>query len=215
MKHERHAVGQQRGVSLIELMVALIIGLFLIFGAVTVYQQSRTTFRTTEAVARLQEVARLAMDVIESDVRMANYWGLSNEADYIINRAGPGQTPQEPFASLAANVDYCGGDDSNWAINLAQYIGGTNDGYDLECDSLQRRCQCDGGRTGHSSWRREPARHARREPRLHPVEPHPGHSVHPVQHLHEPDEPNLHTGRLRASGVADPTAARARLLRLG
>jgi len=133
VKHVTFGFHRQRGVSLIELMVALIIGLFLIFGAVTVYQQSRTTFRTTESVARLQEVARLALDVIESDVRMANYWGLGNEADYIINRAGPGETPQEPFASLATIVDYCGGAGSNWAINLEQYLEGTNNGYGLDC----------------------------------------------------------------------------------
>jgi type IV pilus assembly protein PilW len=126
----------QRGVSLIELMVALIIGLFLIFGAVTVYQQSRTTFRTTEAVARLQEAARLAMDVIEADVRMANYWGLSNEAQYIVNRAAPGETPQAPFDSLTSEVDYCGGADTNWLINLEQYLDGTNNGYGLDCDAF-------------------------------------------------------------------------------
>ena len=45
----------QAGVSLVELMVALVLGLFLIFGAVTVYQQSRTAFRANEAVARMQE----------------------------------------------------------------------------------------------------------------------------------------------------------------
>jgi type IV pilus assembly protein PilW len=81
----------QWGVSLIELMVALVIGLFLILGAVTVFNQSRNTYRASESVARLQEVGRLAMDVIETDVRMANFWGMSNRADYIVNRAGAGQ----------------------------------------------------------------------------------------------------------------------------
>ena len=47
-----------RGFSLIELMVALVIGLFLIAGAVMVYSQSRKVYRTIETVARLQETAR-------------------------------------------------------------------------------------------------------------------------------------------------------------
>jgi prepilin-type N-terminal cleavage/methylation domain-containing protein len=112
----------QRGVSLIELMVALVIGLFLIFGAVTIYQQSRATLRTTEAVARLQEVARLAFDVLEADVRMANYWGLNNRAEFIVNRAAPGQGLPAPFtAGQGAIISQCG---SNWGINLDEYIAG-------------------------------------------------------------------------------------------
>ena len=84
---------RQFGVSLIELMVAMVIGLFLILGAVTVFSQSRSTYRTAESVARLQEIGRLAMDVVETDVRMANFWGMSNHADYIDNRAPVGQPP--------------------------------------------------------------------------------------------------------------------------
>ena len=131
----------QRGVSLIELMVALIIGLFLIFGAVTIYQQSRTTFRTTEAVARLQEVARLAFDVLESDVRMASYWGLNNRAEFIVNRGFPGLSTPSPFSTgQAAIISACGTvTNSNWAINLDQYIGGTNGGFGLAagCGAFQ------------------------------------------------------------------------------
>ena len=35
----------------------MVIGLFLILGAVTVFSQSRSTYRTAESVARLQELA--------------------------------------------------------------------------------------------------------------------------------------------------------------
>jgi type IV pilus assembly protein PilW len=118
---------QQRGVGLIELMVAMLIGLFLILGAVTVFNQSRNTYRASEGVARLQETARLAMDVIESDIRMANYWGLNNRADYIVNRAAPLQTPPATFsAAQRSSVSICGGAGSNWVINLDEYIGGFN-----------------------------------------------------------------------------------------
>jgi len=126
---------QQRGVGLIELMVAMLIGLFLILGAVTVFNQSRNTYRASEGVARLQETARLAMDVIESDIRMANYWGLNNRADYIINRAGPSQpTPAEfTTAQQRTNVSLCGTAASNWVINLDEYLGGSNNSYGLQC----------------------------------------------------------------------------------
>jgi type IV pilus assembly protein PilW len=125
---------QQRGVGLIELMVAMLIGLFLILGAVTVFNQSRNTYRASEGVARLQETARLAMDVIESDIRMANYWGLNNRADYIVNRAGPSQPPPAEFnAQQQTNVSLCGTAASNWVINLDEYLGGSNNSYGLQC----------------------------------------------------------------------------------
>jgi len=131
---------RQGGVGLIELMVALVISLFLIFGTITIYQQSRTAFRTSESVARLQEVGRLAMDVIESDVRMANYWGLNNKSEYIVNRAAPTGGLPEPFvaASHKASIDACG---SNWAINLQEYIAGSNNAYELACDPYQDAAQ--------------------------------------------------------------------------
>jgi prepilin-type N-terminal cleavage/methylation domain-containing protein len=96
----------QSGVSLIELMVALVIGLFLIVGAVMVYSQSRKVYRTIETVARLQETARYALDVMEADVRMASYWGLASRPDYIINGAGPAEdTPADLAAANGITTD--------------------------------------------------------------------------------------------------------------
>lgn len=127
----------QWGVSLIELMVALVIGLFLILGAVTVFNQSRNTYRASESVARLQEVGRLAMDVIETDLRMANFWGMSNRADYIVNRAGPGQPPPTEFdPTQQANSAVCGttsAPSNYFVINLDEYVEGTNNAYTLTC----------------------------------------------------------------------------------
>jgi len=127
----------QLGVSLVELMVALVIGLFLIVGAVTIYTQSRATFRTTEAVARLQETARYAFDVLEPEIRMANYWGFSNRADYIEERA-PRDVAAAPatLSAYEATIDSCG---NNWVVNLDEYLGGNDDAYGgaggLACDA--------------------------------------------------------------------------------
>jgi type IV pilus assembly protein PilW len=121
--HSRRHVLAQTGVSLVELMVAMVLGLFLIFGAVTIYSKSRSTYRTTEAVARLQETARYAFDAIEPDVRMASYWGLASRADYIVNRADPDDDKAAELDAAAAEIDACG---NNFAINLTEYIAGVN-----------------------------------------------------------------------------------------
>jgi type IV pilus assembly protein PilW len=114
---------KQYGMTLIELMVALAIGAFLMIGAVTVFMQTRTTFRITESVARLQENARFTLDVLEPEIRMAHYWGLSTTTSYILNRAAP-------TAANGPGPDTCG---NNWTINLDQAIGGSNNRYGFGC----------------------------------------------------------------------------------
>ncbi len=106
------------GVSLIELMVSLVIGSLLIIGAVTVYMQSRNTYRTNEAAARLQETARYALDVIEPDVRMAGFWGLTNRSEYVENRGTPVEVAQTVATGVTNN---CG---VNWTVNTASYLDG-------------------------------------------------------------------------------------------
>ena len=141
----------QAGVSLVELMVSLVLGLFLIFGAVTIYSKSRATYRTTEAVARLQETARYAFDAIEPDVRMAGYWGLSNRAAYILNRAsslsGAIPTPTDNnLDDAAALINQC---QNNWLVDLDQYIAGRNGsgetdlGLSTDCEAYREAWQED------------------------------------------------------------------------
>ncbi|MEO8464313.1 MAG: PilW family protein [Gammaproteobacteria bacterium] len=106
----------QSGMTLIELMVALAIGAFLMIGAMTVFMQSRTTFRITESVSRLQETARFAIDALEPDVRMAQYWGLVSRSELVLNR----RAPTDP-AGIGPTT--CG---NNWTINLNQAVQGSN-----------------------------------------------------------------------------------------
>jgi type IV pilus assembly protein PilW len=54
--------------TLIELMVAMSIGLFLTGGALYIYSQSKNTYRASDSLARLQESARFALDTIEPDI---------------------------------------------------------------------------------------------------------------------------------------------------
>jgi type IV pilus assembly protein PilW len=128
------------GVSLIELMVSLVIGSLLIIGAVTVYMQSRTTYRTNEAAARLQETVRYALDVIEPDIRMAGYWGLTNRPEYVENRGLPADTEQTVAAGVTNN---CG---TNWTVDAAHYLDGRDQdgvGYDLDCDGIDPAADSD------------------------------------------------------------------------
>jgi type IV pilus assembly protein PilW len=106
------------GLSLIELMVALVIGSILIIGAVSVYTQSRKTFAVNEAVARLQENARYALSMIEPDLRLANHWGLTADPLLITGTVGNGPMP------LAGAAAACG---ANFPIDLQRAVDGAND----------------------------------------------------------------------------------------
>lgn len=70
---------RQAGLTLIELMVAMAIGLFLVLGTVAVYTQSKSSYRVSDGQARLQENLRFALDLMEPDIRLARFWGRHNE----------------------------------------------------------------------------------------------------------------------------------------
>ena len=122
------------GVTLIELMVALTIGSFLLIGAVTVLMQSKTAFRVLESVSRLQENARFALDALEPDIRMASYFGLTSRSDKIQGRA----TPQAPIPPGLHVGNDCG---TNWTINVAEQVSGTNNAYRWTCPAFGRAAQ--------------------------------------------------------------------------
>ncbi|WP_150050690.1 PilW family protein [Methylomonas rhizoryzae] len=61
----------QAGFSLIELMIAMMLGLFLIGGVVSVFLSNRAVYRQNENLSRMQESARYAFEVIARDLREA------------------------------------------------------------------------------------------------------------------------------------------------
>src|SRR2546430_2076111 len=89
--HHRSPIvpGRAAGLTLVELLVAMTIGLVLIIGATQVYVDSSKAYGINEATARLQENARYALSVLEPDIRMSGYWGLTNVSDGITGIAQP------------------------------------------------------------------------------------------------------------------------------
>ncbi|WP_444920979.1 PilW family protein [Microbulbifer sp. CnH-101-G] len=69
---------KQRGVSLVELMVSITVGLVLMAGVVQLFLSSKVTFTTQQGLSRVQESGRLAIDFLSEDVRMAGYLGCAN-----------------------------------------------------------------------------------------------------------------------------------------
>jgi type IV pilus assembly protein PilW len=64
---------RQQGLSLIELMVAMVLGLLLVAGALQMMLTSQTIYRTTDTLSRIQENGRFALNFLTKDIRMAGY----------------------------------------------------------------------------------------------------------------------------------------------
>jgi len=67
--------GSMRGLSLIELMVALVISSLIMIGLLQVFMTTRITYQADEGLSRLQENGRFAMDFLAHDIRQASYMG--------------------------------------------------------------------------------------------------------------------------------------------
>ncbi len=68
----------QLGLSLVELMISITLGLFLMAGVVQMFISSSTVFGTQQGLSRVQETGRLAVEFIGRDLRMASFSGCRN-----------------------------------------------------------------------------------------------------------------------------------------
>jgi type IV pilus assembly protein PilW len=137
----RHQAG--RGFTLIEVLVALAIGLFLIAGLVAVMQRCRTLYAATESLAQVQDSARHALGVMVSDLEHAGFYGASSPARVELLSAGSvvahDEALRQPDATrtvtaapgLPAGSHACG---VNFAVDLSLPVEAADNQYRLGVD---------------------------------------------------------------------------------
>jgi type IV pilus assembly protein PilW len=64
----------QRGFTMVEMLVALLIGLFLLGGLFTVVQDNRRSFSSQNQLSQLQDAERLAMTIMTDVIQTAGYF---------------------------------------------------------------------------------------------------------------------------------------------
>lgn len=113
---------QQRGFSLIEMMVALVLGAIVVAGMVGLFSSSRQAYQIQSGDNFLQQNMRFAEDRLGWSLRMASFWGGDsiNAGNLTVNSTAPGA------------VTALGKCDGNWAtaVNPATAGGGGVYGYD-------------------------------------------------------------------------------------
>ncbi len=83
-------IGRTNGFSLVELMVAMTIGLFILVAISTVLVNSKKNYTTQDSLARLQENGRFAIQFLTHDIRMAGYFGCNHSMDNITSHLNGG-----------------------------------------------------------------------------------------------------------------------------
>ncbi len=119
---------RQAGFSLVELMVAMAIGVVLVGGALTVHIQSHEAHTFAERMARIQENGRFVFDVMAPDLRLAGFWGRTQAPASIARRTGDAVTPMP--AAMAPAGDCYPGYYTNVVVRLEaaneDQVGGAN-----------------------------------------------------------------------------------------
>ena len=71
--NSRYQFKKQLGLSLIELMIAITLGLLMTAALIEFFVSNKQIYRTQESLSRVQENGRFAVHFIATDVRMAGY----------------------------------------------------------------------------------------------------------------------------------------------
>jgi type IV pilus assembly protein PilW len=119
---------RQRGLTLIELMVALVLSMVLMTGMISVFTANKRTFQLQDALARLQENGRFAVHLMTRDIRNAGYWGCGSLTPRVTNTLS--QASSYPF-SYSNAVDGFEAGASSWSPALDNSIVNALAGSDV------------------------------------------------------------------------------------
>jgi type IV pilus assembly protein PilW len=109
------------GFSLVEVLIAMAVGSFILAGTISVLTLSRDRFATNESVAHLHDTARQALSLLTPQIEAAGDFGFSREphALQFVRGSSPDQVlaagvalratpPSAPVAGLPASAHECG-----------------------------------------------------------------------------------------------------------
>ncbi len=103
----RRTAQRQRGLSVVELLVGVAVGLFIVAGVVTLFVSHLTNSRRLLVEARVNQDLRVAADLISRDLRRAAYWGNAIRGTVIPTGATtPMRNPYQDVTANATSIGY-------------------------------------------------------------------------------------------------------------
>jgi type IV pilus assembly protein PilW len=133
-RHQSVNTHRQRGLSIIELLVGVAVGLFIIGGAVKVFVDMIGDNRRQVVEVRVNQDLRAAADIIARDLRRAGYWRNSMTAVNPLPPALPASNPYGDVTFTANSVSYAYDRDGNASID-----GGEQAGFQLNGNVIEMR----------------------------------------------------------------------------
>ena len=111
----------QRGVSLVELMIAVALASFLLIGLIQVFGASRQAYQTSVGISRIQEGGRFAFEFLQRDLRMAGHLGWANDVARMFSATYPAANANARVSQLdnLMALDNNPADQYNSALELA------------------------------------------------------------------------------------------------
>lgn len=122
LQSARRSRPRQRGLTLVELMVALAIGLVLLLAMSAVFVTSSTTRREIELSADVLESGRYALDVLNRELTQTGFYGPLHDATVPGRHGAAPGTPTALTTNAGANV--CSTDAAVWAGSLPVHVVG-------------------------------------------------------------------------------------------
>lgn len=116
MRHQRR---RQQGLSLIEIMIALVLGSLVVAAITQVFLASRQSARTLDALTVRQENSRYATYLMSRDLRMAGYRGCLRDLGTVRNTLNG---PNDFLARFQRGVEGFRGTGAGWAPALPGVI---------------------------------------------------------------------------------------------
>lgn len=131
MKPNMHSSSKQLGLSLVELMVSITIGLFIALGITTLLANNLRSNTQLAAANRLQQEVRNVMSIMTRDIRRAGFWTVSENSVGI-------QLDINPFDSITITgscILYSYDLDSSNSSSPTNGSNGTNELFGFKMDS--------------------------------------------------------------------------------
>ncbi len=148
-----NSIHRHRGFSLIELMIALVIGLFLMLGVIQIFAGSRLSYQVHEGIGRIQENGRFGIEILSRQIRMAGYrssfrlsdatvFGVGNRIIDGRNNVAGGGADSVVAGSDKLIIRYQGATDGTTVDCLGNALGGGTTGVMVFMVNANRALHC-------------------------------------------------------------------------
>lgn len=115
-------MSHQAGFSLVELMVALVLGLLLSAGVITIFISAKQDYQVQDAVSQVQENGRFSLEFLARDIRMAGFSQCSNQ----MATANSVQNAPAALASFELGIQGFEGDGGSLPSEFPDSLDGTD-----------------------------------------------------------------------------------------